>query len=59
MLNKNAKFDRMLTIEPNNLEVKAERAFVEVDWKADTGPLHQVIDEIRTTNPAACRRSPV
>ncbi len=45
--------DRMLTIEPNNLEVKAERALVEVDWKADTGPLHQMIDEIRTTNPAA------
>jgi len=47
-----SKFDRMLTIEPNNLEVKAERAFVEVDWKADTGPLHQMIDEIRTTSPA-------
>ena len=48
-----SKFDRMLTIEPNDLEVKAERAFVEVDWKADTGPLHQLIDEIRATNPAA------
>ncbi|HEX4696865.1 MAG TPA: protein kinase, partial [Candidatus Udaeobacter sp.] len=47
-----SKFDRMLTIEPNNLEMKAERAFVEVDWKADTGPLHQMIDEIRTTSPA-------
>ena len=29
-------FDRILAIEPNNLEAKAERAFVEVDWKADT-----------------------
>ncbi|PYL50272.1 MAG: hypothetical protein DMF33_13255, partial [Verrucomicrobia bacterium] len=47
-----SKFDRMLTIEPNNLEVKSERAFLEVDWKADTGPLHQMIDEIRTTSPA-------
>ena len=53
MLNKNRTFDRMLTIEPNDLEAKAERAFVEVDWKADTGPLHQLIDEIRATNPAA------
>src|SRR5262249_15472270 len=35
------------------VNVKAERAFVEVDWKADTGPLHQLIDEIRATNPAA------
>ncbi len=48
-----SKFDRMLTIAPNNLEVQAERAFVEVDWKADTRPLHQLIHEIRTTNPAA------
>src|SRR5439155_4198273 len=48
-----SKLDRALTIEPNAVKLKAERAFVEVDWKADTGPLHQVIDEIRATNPAA------
>src|SRR5438034_1815775 len=48
-----SKFDRMLTIEPNDVAIKAEHAFVEVDWKADTGPLHQLVDEIRTTNPAA------
>src|SRR5436190_18459073 len=48
-----SKLDRMLAIELNNVGVKAVRAFVEVDWKADTGPLHQLIDEIRTTNPAA------
>ena len=48
-----SKFDRALTIAPNDVVVKAERAFVEVDWKADTGPLHQMIDEIRATNPAA------
>jgi tetratricopeptide (TPR) repeat protein len=45
--------DRMLTIAPNDVAAKAELAFVEVNWKADTGPLHQVVDEIRTTNPAA------
>ncbi len=48
-----SKIDRILTIEPNNLRAKAERAFVEVDWKADTGPLHRLIDEIRAINPAA------
>jgi serine/threonine-protein kinase len=48
-----SKLDRMLAIEPNNVGVKAVRAFVELDWKADTGPLHQLIDEIRMTNPAA------
>jgi len=46
-------FDRILTIEPDNLAAQADRACVEVDWKADTGPLHQLIDEIRATNPAA------
>jgi len=48
-----SKLDRILIIDPSNLPVKADRAFVEVNWKADTGPLHQLIDEIRTTNPAA------
>ncbi len=48
-----SKLDRILTIEPNNVRAKAERAFVEMAWKADTGPLHQVIDEIQATNPAA------
>jgi serine/threonine protein kinase/Flp pilus assembly protein TadD len=48
-----SKLDRILTIDPNNLPLKAHRAFVEVDWKADTGPLRQLIDEIRATNPAA------
>jgi TolB-like protein/Tfp pilus assembly protein PilF len=51
-----SKLDRALTIVPNDVGVKAEGAFVEVDWKADTGPLHQVIDEIRATNPAAMRK---
>jgi serine/threonine-protein kinase len=45
--------DRILVIEPNNLEVKAARAFVELDWKADTRPLHQLIEEVRGTNPGA------
>jgi TolB-like protein len=48
-----SKLDRVLTIDPNNFPVKADRAFVEVNWKADTRPLHQVMDEIRATNPAA------
>jgi TolB-like protein/Tfp pilus assembly protein PilF/predicted Ser/Thr protein kinase len=48
-----SNFDRILAIEPNNLARKAERAFVEVNWKADTRPLHQLIDDIRATNPAA------
>src|SRR5206468_9726077 len=51
-----SKFDRVLTIDPNNLAVKAQREFVEVNWKADTRPLHQLIDEIRATDPAAMQK---
>jgi len=46
-------FDRILTIDPNDLKWKAWRASVEVDWKADIRPLRQLIDEVRATNPAA------
>jgi serine/threonine-protein kinase len=48
-----SKLDRMLTIAPNDVAIKAERAFQEVEWKADTGPMHQLIDEIRATDPGA------
>jgi Serine/threonine protein kinase len=48
--------DRILAIEPNYVEAKAWRAGVELNWKADTRPLHQLIDEIRATNPAAMPR---
>jgi serine/threonine-protein kinase len=46
-----SELDRILIIEPSNLEIKAARAFVELDWKADTRPLHELIDKIRATNP--------
>ena len=45
-------FDRMLAIKPNDAETKVDRAFVELDWKADTRPLHQMIDSMRVTNPS-------
>jgi TolB-like protein/Tfp pilus assembly protein PilF/predicted Ser/Thr protein kinase len=50
-----ATIDRMLAIEPNDVETKLARAFVELDWKADTRPLHQSIDSIRAANPVAIR----
>jgi serine/threonine protein kinase/tetratricopeptide (TPR) repeat protein len=46
-----AIMDRALAIEPNNLGRRAWRAWMEVEWKADTRPLHQLIDSIRATNP--------
>ena len=48
-----SKLDRILAIEPNDVPAKADLAWVELNWKADTRRLHQLIDDIRTTNPAA------
>ena len=48
-----AILDRLLAVQPNDVERKATRAFVELDWKADTRPIHQFIDSIRATNPVA------
>jgi tetratricopeptide (TPR) repeat protein len=48
--------DRASTVVPNDPALKAEGAFVELDWKADTQPLRQIIDFTRTTNSAAIPR---
>ena len=48
-----AILDRLLALQPNDVGRKATRAFVELDWKADTRPIHQFIDSIRATNPVA------
>ena len=45
--------DRALAIDPNNVDIKLERATLEFYWKADPRPLHQLVDSIRATNPAA------
>jgi serine/threonine-protein kinase len=47
--------ERALDIEPNNIAIKLELATLEFYWKADTRPLHQLVDSIRATNPAAAR----
>jgi serine/threonine protein kinase/Flp pilus assembly protein TadD len=44
--------ERALTIKPDDLDTKVARALMEVDWKADTRPLHRLIDEVRAKNPA-------
>jgi TolB-like protein/Tfp pilus assembly protein PilF/tRNA A-37 threonylcarbamoyl transferase component Bud32 len=46
-------FERILAFEPNDSVTRSLHAFVELDSKADTRPLHQVIDSIRDKNPAA------
>jgi serine/threonine-protein kinase len=44
---------RALAFEPNDAITKLLLADVDFAWKADTRPLHQTIDSIRATNPAA------
>jgi TolB-like protein/Flp pilus assembly protein TadD len=46
-------WDRALSIQPNDVQTRISRALVELNWKADTRPLHEVIDEIRAKDPAA------
>jgi TolB-like protein/Tfp pilus assembly protein PilF len=46
-----AILDRALAINPADVTSKAARAFVFLDWKADTRPLHQAIEEIRAQQP--------
>ena len=51
-------FERILAFEPNDPVTKSMHAFVELDSKADTRPLHEVIDSIRRQEPccaAQCR----
>jgi TolB-like protein/DNA-binding winged helix-turn-helix (wHTH) protein/Tfp pilus assembly protein PilF len=45
-------YDRGLGITPD-VKTKAARALVELEWKANTRPLRQLVDSVQTTNPAA------
>ena len=45
--------NRALAIAPDDVETKLGLADVEFDWKADTKPLHQLIDSVRAANPGA------
>jgi hypothetical protein len=46
-------YDRALAIEPNNVQLRILRADLDLDWKADTRAVHQVIESLRDNNPRA------
>ena len=48
-----ATLARVLAFDPDDAVTKVWHAFVDFDWKADTRPVHQMIDSVRATNPAA------
>jgi serine/threonine protein kinase/tetratricopeptide (TPR) repeat protein len=45
--------DRILALEPNDVGKKISRATAEIEWKANTKPLHDLIESIRATNPTS------
>ena len=44
-----------LAVFPNDLDTRIWPAYAEFQEKADTRPLHQILDSIRATNPAVMR----
>jgi serine/threonine protein kinase/Flp pilus assembly protein TadD len=45
--------DRALTIVPEDIETRVNRATVDLNWRADTRPLHALVAAILTRKPAA------
>jgi len=42
--------DRALAIKPGDIDTRIARGLTELDWKADSRPLHQLIDSIRVAD---------
>jgi TolB-like protein/Flp pilus assembly protein TadD len=45
--------DRALGIAPNSTDVRVQRANIDIDWRADTKPLHDAIQSIIASDPTA------
>jgi TolB-like protein/Tfp pilus assembly protein PilF len=43
-----AMLDRGLTIKPGDVEISATRALVDLDWKANPRPLHQMLQSLNS-----------
>src|SRR5262249_26786295 len=48
--------DRAIEVKPDDVETRVAREMIALDWKADTRPLHQIIEELRVQNPDAVQR---
>jgi serine/threonine protein kinase/Tfp pilus assembly protein PilF len=48
-----AAYERALAIDPNNFQLRVILADVDYAWKADTRPMHQLIESVRESNPRA------
>ena len=47
-----ATLQRILEITPDDIAVASSIAFVDLDWRADTAPLHQFLDRLRSERPS-------
>jgi TolB-like protein/Flp pilus assembly protein TadD len=50
-----AAYERILAFRPDDFRTKVSRAVVELYWRADTKPLHALIEERLKQNPAAAK----
>ena len=48
-----AVLDRALAIAPDDIETRTARALVDLHWKANTQPLHQLVERLRLERPAS------
>jgi TolB-like protein/Tfp pilus assembly protein PilF len=48
-----AALDRALAIVPHDLDNRITRAYVDLEWRADTRPLHQTVQDLLRENPAS------
>jgi serine/threonine protein kinase/tetratricopeptide (TPR) repeat protein len=44
---------RALAVEPDDVDTKIMLAAVQFHWKANTQPVHETVDSLRSTNPSA------
>jgi serine/threonine protein kinase/Tfp pilus assembly protein PilF len=48
-----ATLQRVLEITPDDVAAASQLAFVDLSWRADTGPIHRFIDRLRSEGPVA------
>src|SRR6266702_7074281 len=51
-----AVLDRILALKPNDLDARLARGQLEVAWKADTRPMHELVESFIQQNPASSAR---
>jgi TolB-like protein/class 3 adenylate cyclase/Flp pilus assembly protein TadD len=50
-----AILERALSVKPEDNDTKLARALTALDWKGETRPLHQILDEIRIKDPESLK----